>query len=120
MGLSALPLVVADVPFPCGKAEIMVEFSLLPIWKNGNGPELYFACLSSCCLLPPHLSPFQVVCHVISIVLTVMWQFIPVRSVVVGSLQAEYPSSVHRIPLGHIFFTSIKFGLYSYFVINGC
>lgn len=114
-------LVVADMPFPCGKAEVTVEFSLLPIWRNSSEPELYFVCFSSCCLLPPHLlSLFQAVCHVISIVLTLMWLFIPVRSVVVGSLQTGYPSSLHCLPLGHIFFTYIKFRLYLYFVINGC
>lgn len=114
-------LVVAEVPFPRGKAKIMGEFSLLPIWRNSSELEIYFTSFSSCCLLPPHLfPPFQAVCHVISIVLTLMWQSIPVRSVVVGSLQTGYPSSLHCLPLGHIFFTSIKFRLYSYFVINGC
>lgn len=114
-------LVVADVPFPLGKAEIMVAFSLFHIWRNSSETELFFAYFSLCCLLPPHLlSPFQAVCHVVSIVLALMWQFIPVRFVVVGSLQTGYPSSLHCLPLGHIFFTSIKFRLYLYFAINGC
>ena len=76
-------LVVAGVPFPHGRAGITVEFSLLPIGRNSSGPELYFACFSSCCPLPPHrLSPCRAVCHVISIVLTLTWQFVPIRSVV--------------------------------------
>lgn len=114
-------------PLSCGgrcafpPAELVVWSSPLHIWRDRIEPGLYSTCFFPCCLLPTHLpSPFQAICHVIRILLTLMWQFIPVRSVVLGSLQTAYPSSLHCLPSGRIFFTSIKFRRYLYFVINGC
>lgn len=57
------PLVVADVPCPCGKAAVTLEFSLLPVWRGiavSLGSILHAALHAASFLLTffPHFKPY--------------------------------------------------------------